>query len=314
MKSTTIINQLAFEVWDSINEYQLAGGGNESYHSLEEICSEFCDLCGDEVAQMITDELWYEYKYGVDNSFGDIYDSEWLPICYLERDAFDWDDFSRKIKHSLRFFDTTAFDRKYELSKLNNFLEKYSRKDLDSIVFRARGIDKKDISKINENPDKELGKVPEKIAQHNRFSPIGISYMYVASDEKTAIQEVFDSSNEIYAVGIFELKKDLNLIDLREKIIKDNMKRYIDSFSDDFESSIYCAAKALKEFIKEVQKPINDKNKILEYLPTQVLAEYIRLLKYDGFIYGSSKNKEGYNIVLFDEKGTYIKHKFLKCL
>ena len=24
MKSTTIINQLAFEVWDSINEYQLA--------------------------------------------------------------------------------------------------------------------------------------------------------------------------------------------------------------------------------------------------------------------------------------------------
>ena len=50
----------------------------------------------------------------------------------------------------------------------------------------------------------------------------------------------------------------------------------------------------------------------MDYLPTQVLAEYIRSLGYDGFVFDSSKNKDGYNIVLFEEQMKYQSHQYKK--
>ena len=284
-----------------INEYQLPGGGNESYLCLEEIFSEICDLCGEEIANILVNEC---------DLCEDIYYSEWLPICYLERDSLDWEDFSKNIKDSLRFFDTDTFNRKEELQKLDRFFEMRCQNDFEGSVFRTRVITENEIEKIDKNPETELGKVPSADAKHNRFSPTGISYMYVASDVKTAISELFSDVQKIYAVGEFILEKNLKLINLRKSNIAREIKGYINPFSDEFDSSVYCASEEVKKFVNEIQKPIDDMSKNLEYLPTQILSEYIRSLGYDGFIYDSSKNNNGYNIVLFDDKVTFKRHNF----
>ncbi|MEA1879588.1 MAG: RES family NAD+ phosphorylase [Campylobacterota bacterium] len=313
ISKSDLVEQLAKSIrnlYVHINEYQLAGGGNESYVSLEEICSEFCDLCGYKVATMISNELWYEHKDGRHDSFGDINDLEWLPLYMVQEDNFDWTDFSKKVKHSLRFFDTKDFNRKEELQKLDSFLKKCCVDNVERVVFRSRGIAKKDKESINDKPNEKLGKAPSHLAKHNRFSPSGISYIYCASDENTAIYEAFDESKEVYAVAQFELKEQLSLLDFRKNNVKENIRKYINPYSDKFESAIFCASKVLEEFIQDIQKPISHNDKALEYLPTQVLAEYIRSLDYEGFIFDSSKKEDGYNIVLFEEQWRYKEHKF----
>lgn len=46
-------------------------------------------------------------------------------------------------------------------------------------------------------------------------------------------------------------------------------------------------------------QPLNGQNST-EYLPSQVIAEYIKLLGFDGIEYKSAQDSEGINIALFD--------------
>jgi hypothetical protein len=67
---------------------------------------------------------------------------------------------------------------------------------------------------------------------------------------------------------------------------------------------MYCESCLIKEFVKDISKPINDNE--IEYIPTQILSEYIWSLGYDGFIFDSSQSKNGKNIVIFEENPSYI--------
>ena len=83
----------------------------------------------------------------------------------------------------------------------------------------------------------------------------------------------------------------------------DNLaKQYTNPFHDSYDAYFHCSIQALTFFIKEIQKPIGDDDKVLEYVSTQILAEYIRLQGFDGFIFNSSKNADGINLVLFENK------------
>lgn len=66
------------------------------------------------------------------------------------------------------------------------------------------------------------------------------------------------------------------------------------------------------EFITDISKPINESDTLLEYVSTQIMAEYIWSQGYDGFIFDSSQNKGGENLVLFGDNPSYKSHKFIK--
>ncbi|GAA3607844.1 RES family NAD+ phosphorylase [Flavivirga amylovorans] len=58
----------------------------------------------------------------------------------------------------------------------------------------------------------------------------------------------------------------------------------------------------MNSFVTEVSLPVLKKDSVLEYLPTQVITEYIRYnpdLNVDGMIYNSAKDSNAKNIVLF---------------
>ena len=63
----------------------------------------------------------------------------------------------------------------------------------------------------------------------------------------------------------------------------------------------------LNEFLKELQSPISPENADLDYLPTQVVAEYFQhhmeteSEKIEGIIFYSSQRKNGKNIALFND-------------
>lgn len=271
--------------------------------NLEEVCWELFDD-GDKLAQIISSNISIrDIQQGGDDLFSDTYSQVWKDKCWFEQDSLNWEEFSKKTKHSLRFFDTYDYSRINELQKLNRVFESLGNYSIEQeFVFRARGIIKDQINFINSNPLKELGQTPEKLAKHNRFSPSGISYIYLALDKQTAMDETYDNSKTLYAVGKFELEKGLNILNLKKDNFDNLAKQYTNPFHDSYDAYFHCSIQALTFFIKEIQKPIGDDDKVLEYVSTQILAEYIRLQGFDGFIFNSSKNADGINLVLFENK------------
>jgi hypothetical protein len=290
--------------------YAEDGDDPSMYHgcvSLIEVCEDiFGD--GDKLAQIISDSInERDIMQGDDDLFSDIYSEVWKDNCWWDNDQFNWKDFSRKVKHSLRFFDDKHFNRLENLSKLNNLFDKLGIYEYsDGTAFRARGAQNNDEAKsIQSNPAKELGQVPQEKASHNRFSPSGISYIYLSFDEKTAVSEIYDKHYIKYYVGRFKLQNNLNLLNLTKYRFDEIKSIYTNPFNEEFELNMFCSIEALKEFISEIQKPINAKDTVLEYIPTQIIAEYIRLQGYDGFIFNSTKDN-GINIVLFENKIKYM--------
>lgn len=277
--------------------------------SLEEVCWELFED-GDKLATLITQNRdWQRAIKAGDDYFSETNTSVWAPICWFEQESIDWKYFSDKIKHSLRFFDSDDFSRTEELEKLCMFFDILGVYEIDSdrVGFRARTIDSdKTLEEIRQNPGKELGMAPPNKAGHNRFSPSGISYIYLALDAQTAKKEVY-KNQESCAVGRFTMQNSLKLLNLKKEAIEDLKAKHTNAFGNQFDSYIYCSAKALEYFINDIQKAVDDDAAILEYIPTQVLAEFINFQGYDGFIYSSSKNSNGCNIVLFkDDKISFL--------
>ena len=70
-------------------------------------------------------------------------------------------------------------------------------------------------------------------------------------------------------------------------------------FSEEFDISKKWVSHFVRDFEEEISQPLDEDRKTLEYVATQVLAEYIRKIGYNGISYKSSYNKDKVNYVLF---------------
>ena len=149
----------------------------------------------------------------------------------------------------------------------------------------------------------DLGSPPLEFAtMANRMSPAGVPMFYGAFDVDTAIKETYDPCNEVKkaAIGIFNPIRPLNVIDLSEGL-------YIPSLFAEHERDRRDYMRFLLDFVADFTKPIERNNRAhVDYVPTQVVTEYIRHIvrdgknnRIDGVIYPSSKNLGNKAIVIF---------------
>lgn len=112
-----------------------------------------------------------------------------------------------------------------------------------------------------------------------RANPYNITVMYLASSEETAIAEVRPDVRFPVTVGEFRVLKDLKLVDFvslrpsyaayfRHPDIQEDEHLWL-ALSSDYSRSLY----------KEEQQ--------INYLQTQVIAEYFKVQGFDGLIYQS---------------------------
>ncbi|MBT1247337.1 MULTISPECIES: RES family NAD+ phosphorylase [unclassified Thermosipho (in: thermotogales)] len=187
---------------------------------------------------------------------------------------------------------------KFIFRKLSSNLQKGTR------LFRAR-IYNNSLENLK-RPD-GIGPAPVKRTRNNRFSPAGISYMYLSEDEETCFKEIDPQFFDKVIVGVFELTKDIKILDLTGNPIKS-------IFCENYDHDTRMLTKHfVNRFSEEISKPmIPDENDEIEYVPTQVLSEYIRKLGYKGIKYQSSLNDGYYNYVLFfgpkDSEIEYFEH------
>ena len=207
-----------------------------------------------------------------------------------------WDYFKFLTQYYNRFFDvdgmTSDFDiRRDILDKLQPVILEYDNTlPANTAFFRARCIDDSLIQKERENKlikDKEFGPPPPPLAGINRMNPVGIPYLYVGTSKETVCKECNITSGEVY-ISEFRSTEDLQIIDFSN--MPTIWRRSI--FSEEYDHDMRWFGDFLYSFVKEISEPVDsnipDRDRLYKYTATQIIAEYIRGLGYDGIGYKSS--------------------------
>jgi len=291
------------------------GGSARSYVDRGEDPLEFAGLldvqdicmdCFEDDCSVLAEFIVENKSFDEFNRFESSVYREWMDRCFFENDEEDeyslskWQKFCENVKHKARYFDHEEFSVSETLEDFNDFFEQIVLSDLDNTIYRARKIyEDKDREDISTDPNEELGSVPIEFAKNNRFSPIGISYGYFAFEKDTVLKEIRSTVNDEVAIGRFDLSNNLRIVDFRSKTMNEKSLNY---FDDDFNDRFYCIGHFIKEFISDISKPVSDDKQLLEYIPTQIMSEFIWSKRYDGFLFDSSVNSGGINLVLFEKK------------
>ena len=256
----------------------------------------------EDIAKSFVHDEWVETAGGT-----------WMGSHPNEEMGYLWDHFVRIVKHEVRyFFDHSlpnSTDEQYEpatlLPTMGSLVKRLGLLDSLSVgtqLFRARKKDQNDFSLDAE----QLGAPPSEKASAGRMNPAGISYLYLAFDQQTALAEIQHSQSDQSAIGQFEVLRDLKILNLTK--LPDLPSIFDDNRSDEREGLIF-----LESFIKEISKPVTkDGSEHIDYVPSQVISEYFALVfqpgkgEYlDGIVYPSAVHPGSRNLVLFPSERTF---------
>lgn len=253
----------------------------ESTPNYRDIAQGDVDEFEDENTEVILKDVFY----GADNDF------------YIRT----WKGFKELVMHGNRFFD--LLENQMRIKMLETFDELFEEMLVDlnkgTILFRARTGMPNGMNQL-ELIESEIGPPPANIAVSLRMNPVGISYLYLAEDIATCKKEIKADVGEAIGIGYFETIESLKLVDLSQVPRLKNLS----IFSEDYNHELNWVRPFLENFCEEISKPIG-KNYDLEYLPTQLLCEYIRFKGYDGIRYRSSlTGKNCYTLFCGQQKQT----------
>ncbi|WP_230861015.1 RES family NAD+ phosphorylase [Vibrio harveyi] len=130
-------------------------------------------------------------------------------------------------------------------------------------------------------------------ASEGRANPKGIPCLYVASNKETAMSEIRPWLGSHVSVAKFRNRSLLRLIDF-SKYHDDTLPFHFGEPDDN---------KKIKSVWTHIDKafsePVTNSDQKSDYAPTQIIAELIKSLGYDGIAFKSSLNS-GVNYALFD--------------
>ncbi len=219
-------------------------------------------------------------------------------VVYSEtvmRSLQEWSDLKENIKHHSRFLsDLTPLEKLGLKESLLNSEEVFTSRERKQF-YRAR------IAKIKDERfrKKDLGMPPKEITTAGRANVEGIPYLYLCTEPETCYYEVRAAYLDRVWVGRYSVKsgESLRLVNLAPRHRSQQL-------SVESEPVTILRNRILMNAIsKDLSTPIRRHEKdSMEYLPTQFICEYIRLvLEFDGIMFQSSLKKEGANIVLFKD-------------
>jgi hypothetical protein len=256
-----------------------------------------------------SDNLWCKKDfYGLDDS---------------EESFFTWKNFKDITKHKFRFFfNFNSFSEseysKYkkpndilkEIMKISSRLGLFTILKKGTVLFRAR-------SGYHLSLNELCSPAPQESLYSNRFSPAGISMFYGSGDETTCLREINKTTN--CSIGQWELLQDMLIFDLTYKFQFDNGIYCFRNFPSIFDAErrrYYHDYTFILDFASDISKiVIKKKDENIDYVPTQIVTEYLKLHKNKlmGIRYYSTKNGQK-NYCLFIDKKDCERGKILKMI
>jgi hypothetical protein len=200
-----------------------------------------------------------------------------------------WKEFSDSIKYGNRFH-SELFNAEAFTSVLTILAKPHPA---NSTFYRARiASSKKGFAK------EEMGAPPPDKRSAGRINPEGIGIMYLSSDIKTVLSEVRANAYDYVTIGKFKSTKDISVVNL-SGFPSISPFKYTDEIA-----KFAVNRKVFSEISTEIAKPMRRSDSVLEYLPTQYIAEFIKSRSfkgqtYDGVEYASTLKQGGANTALF---------------
>lgn len=224
---------------------------------------------------------------------------------------FSWSSFKNRIKHESRYLftsyldnDNEVFDVLEEVGTLIKKLDIIETINSGEKLFRCRQHDNvEDVKTV----DRIVAPPIDKALFSNRFSPSGISMLYTAFDQATAIKETVDESrmvNSNSTIAELEITKHINVVNFSKL-------PPIPSVFGVKNKDDYYSLRFLHAFVRDIsQEILKDGKEHIEYVPTQVMTEFIRYQfnsgskhKISGIVYPSSKNRgKNATVIFWDNK------------
>lgn len=233
--------------------------------------------------------------------------------------SFGWREFGETVMHRTRFVfallpepgpddgddpDAAVRERAEMLAEIARLVREWNLvrvldTDQDLVLVRVRDQGKE----VDAATD--LGAPPAQNASQSRMSPAGIPMFYGALELDTAIAETVDRKQDkgrVPCVGTFRLRTPLKVVDLG---LLPDVPSIFDSRP---QATGECAELGfLHSFRDDVSRRIERDDRIhVEYVPTQVLSEYLRRVFRDedgwavhGLMFESAQKPGGQNAVLF---------------
>jgi RES domain-containing protein len=274
------------------------------------------DLDTDEVIYNVTDGAFHDSVS--ERVMNAIVAAIATPQSWFEDDtrdqfAYSWEQFAETVRHEARFVLITTprpGGENEPPARLARFLEGllgYADKRTRMLhtlppgtkLYRGRMTD--DLPKLRADVDKEpaqqLGAAPPDKAAPGRMSGEGVPLFYGADNVHTAVAEIALHSPYDHAViGEFITQRPVTILDFTR-----NPK--VPSIFDLDHQDRRMFAEFVDDFVSAITKPvILDGRERVDYLPTQVVTEYLRWVpqrRIDGIAFPSRADSRGKNVVLF---------------
>jgi hypothetical protein len=127
------------------------------------------------------------------------------------------------------------------------------------------------------------------------MSPPGISYLYLSDDADTAVAEIRPNVEWQLWIAQFVLTKPVKVFDCT-KVPEVKVCRI---FDPQYDHERRWVGQFFERFSDDISQPPTSKDDLLEYVPTQVFAEFLRARGFDGLRFRSSQHGRGMNVTLF---------------
>ncbi|MER8452760.1 RES family NAD+ phosphorylase [Mesorhizobium sp. M1428] len=226
---------------------------------------------------------------------------------YEQRFSYQWTEFCEKVQYSRRFFrlkelldELFGDPKEYEGGEINPIYPL----PIGTKIYRARVLsDSLTHAKLGLNPGAQLGAPPKERAPAGRMNVEFIPAFYGAFSEETAVAEMRPGIDEQVAIGEFELKRDLKVFDFTAFTLKvgSRWEEVIGHTRYDF----------IDQMEQEISRPVMPHEKQRQYIPTQIVAEYLKeYFGCDAVIYRSSVMRndkiDNRNIVLLPKGEEFV--------
>lgn len=252
----------------------------------------------DSHAESIITQLLREQKSALEANTKVSYQDDVMEPCAR------WELIKKALKTERRFFagDLIQDEDKWDVFFASNVTIKAGTE------YRRARINKDDKKLYTE--EKDLGMPPSDKAIAGRANTYGIPYLYLGTDDLTVLYESRALVNDILSVASFVTTADLDVVDFT---FKPDLFAVFQQSKDDFITAVQRYV-FLNEVSKDMSKAVRRyDNKEIDYLSTQFVCEYIRLVTAaKGLVFRSAQYPNGKNIVLFDDKNvkfTGVEHK-----
>jgi hypothetical protein len=217
-----------------------------------------------------------------------------MPVSYID-EIVEILSFWTKLKEDLKWERRFLTDIN-EITGLNwnSLLGVSAQLDSRNLLFRARINQNGQIAPYNRE---DMGTPKKIISTAGRANPQGIPYLYLSKCLDTTLYETRATFLDNISIGIFHIKDnfELKLVDFTRKQSPFNKEGQIISFTKE---------KLIIDAIsRDLSRPLRRYDSELEYIPTQFICEYIRFnIEADGIQFYSSLEKDGVNVVLFNQE------------